>query len=208
MAISTEELRNKIFPIVKKGYHRPDVHRYLGAIADELEAFNRTVDGGQQPLAAVDAPAPVQHVPTESGDAEFERVGKEVSLMLRQATETSVQIREDAEAEATALIEQVRADIEADREAHDHAARQLIERTEERAGEIRAEAEAYAERTRAAADQAAAGSGGYDLPMDDESLNLAQSRVTDLAAAEERARQNLETARRNIQIALEQLDQG
>ena len=179
MAISPDELRNKTFAIVKKGYDRPDVHRYLGAIADELQAFNRSVaaddeivvadvvdvepdvvDAGPVATQSVvettpmepEAPQPVSTINTNAAD-DFDRVGNEISLMLRQAQESSIKIRQDAEVEARTLVDQVRLDIESDRLAHEQAAGELIARTEERAGVVRAEAEDYASQTRRSADE-------------------------------------------------------
>ena len=184
MAISPDELRNKTFAIVKKGYDRPDVHRYLGAIADELQAFNRSVAADDEiviadvvvvapdaPDAPDDAPVvaqsivettPIEHeapqpVTAPSASAatadDFDRVGNEISLMLRQAQESSIKIRQDAEVEARTLVDQVRLDIESDRLAHEQAAGELITRTEERAGVVRSEAEDYASQTRRSADE-------------------------------------------------------
>lgn len=84
---------------------------------------------------------------------DFDRVGNEISIMLRQAQESALKIRTDAEVEARSLVDQVRLDIESDRLAHEQAASELISRTELRASELRAEAESYAQTTRAEADE-------------------------------------------------------
>jgi len=176
MAISPDDLRNKTFAIVKKGYDRPDVHRYLGAIADELEAFNRQADAENEIVLAdiidvestsddtpmietpnavdapkLDEPEMTAKVSGPSAD-DFDRVGNEISLMLRQAQESSIKIRNDAEVEARTLVDQVRLDIESDRLAHEQAAGELISRTEERAAIVRSEAEDYATQARNSAD--------------------------------------------------------
>ena len=41
MSTSPDDLRNKTFSIVKKGYERGEVHRFLGTLADELVQFDR-----------------------------------------------------------------------------------------------------------------------------------------------------------------------
>ncbi len=221
--MSPEDIRNKTFSIVRKGYERGEVHRFLDTIAQELQTFN--AGGGPAEAVIVDespalAPAPVAEPvvdPTEPdlpdptdllgdlggvdddlpepriadappapmedvpGFAEpmpapepvasfspepapvaasvgptdfdnFDRVGNEISMMLRQAQESAVKIRTDAEVEARALVDQVRLDIEADRLNHERAAADLIARTEERAGQLRSEAERYSEDTRRSAD--------------------------------------------------------
>lgn len=177
MALSPDQLRNKTFPIVKRGYDRPDVHRYLATIAEELESFNKWVETEDEIVVAdviedevhhadvassemaataidgpkIDEPAMTAAVPSPSDD--FDRVGNEISLMLRQAQESSIKIRNDAEVEARTLVDQVRLDIEADRLAHEQAAGELITRTEERANEVRDEAESYSQKTRSGADE-------------------------------------------------------
>lgn len=87
---------------------------------------------------------------------DFDRVGTEISIMLRHAQESASKIRGDAEVEAQALVEQVRADLEADRIAHDQAATELIARTEETANTIRIDAEKFSRDTRAETEQHAA----------------------------------------------------
>ena len=171
MAINPEEVRNKTFPIIRRGYDPTTVHRYLDAVASEIDTFNREaqvqdeivmadvvedteVVSEADQLAAdtptIDEPEMMTTVPSASDD--FDRVGNEISLMLRQAQESAIKIRQDAEVEARTLVDQVRLDIEADRLAHEQAAGELITRTEVRAGEVRAEAESYSSKTRSAAD--------------------------------------------------------
>lgn len=179
MAMSPDELRNKTFAIVKRGYDRPDVHRYLATIAEELESFNNwtssqndivvadviddaaddteftaTLEDAPQQIDGpkIDEQAMTASVPSPSVD-DFDRVGNEISLMLRQAQESSIKIRNDAEVEARTLVDQVRLDIEADRLAHEQAAGELISRTEVRAKEVRDEAETYSTKTRTGADE-------------------------------------------------------
>lgn len=158
MAISSEDLRKKTFAVVPKGYDRPEVNRFLGELADELQQFNSTANlrdadpeaGEVSTDAGLGATAPATERPAPHDD--FDRVGNEISLMLRQAQESAMNIREDAELEARTLVDQVRLDIEADRVAHEQAAGQLISRTEERALSIRTTAEEYASARRAAVD--------------------------------------------------------
>ena len=167
MAISPDELRKKTFAVVPKGYDRPEVNRYLSEIAKELQQFNAGAAGeataeampigaAQSNEPAADDGRPAEATPREatitSAD-EFDRVGAEISMMLRQAQDSAVKIRQDAEAEARELIDQVRIDIEADRVAHESAAGELISRTEERATAIRISAEEYGRDTRARADE-------------------------------------------------------
>lgn len=211
--MSPEEIRNKTFSIVRKGYERGEVHRFLDTIANEIQSFSSS-SSATDALIVGDAiePAPVDTISIsppveEPDDAElpdlglldvidepsstiaasepepepipepepvsaftepaaavpaasagltdydgFDRVGNEISLMLRQAQESAVKIRTDAEVEARALVDQVRLDIEADRLAHERAASDLIARTEERASQMRTEAERYADDTRRSAD--------------------------------------------------------
>lgn len=298
MAISPDEVRNKTFAIVRKGYEQGDVNRYLYAIAAELEAFNSsaaaqdeivlaevvdvepsppdpseiiameipsesdpvadlsdTTDEPERKEPARQEPARKESVRSPSGD-DFDRVGNEISLMLRQAQESSIKIRQDAEVEARTLVDQIRLDIESDRLAHEQAAGELITRTEERAAAVRAEAEDYAQRTRSGADEyaiehresvenelseaikaaeadrnlaaekLAAVTGEADAAIaeatkradeiianaesdaqarSDQLLGEARSTLKTLIEAEKSSRDNLDTARANIQTALDQL---
>ena len=176
MAITPDEIRNKTFSIHRRGYDQQEVSRYLAAIADELSAFNASVAAGDDIIVAEVVPGDgqadttsvvaeeVAPVASESATStsmesfgltsadEFDRVGTEISIMLRQAQESAQKIRSDAELEARGLVDQIRVDIEADRLAHEQAAGELITRTEERAEEIRTEAEDYSNQTRSSAD--------------------------------------------------------
>lgn len=161
MAIQPDELRNKTFPIVKRGYDKPEVHRYLQSIAEDLDAFNEemakrdeivvaeVVDDRRGAGSAV-TQFEAASVPSQYDD--FDRVGSEISLMLRHAQESAAKIRTDAETDARTLVDQVRIDIEADRVAHEQAAAELISRTEQRALELRSEAEQYSTQARSDAD--------------------------------------------------------
>lgn len=199
MAMSPLEVRNKTFSIVKKGYERGEVHRFLDDVANELQTFAASADEAAQRASAAEseaaearaaagqadgstitvaepkvdvepepdpidetpqpvaepAPEPTSSFRTITGD-DFDRVGNEISLMLRQAQESALKIRTDAEIEARTLVDQVRLDIESDRAAHEQAASELIARTEERASQLRSDAENYAAETRRAADEFAA----------------------------------------------------
>jgi len=208
MALSPLEIRNKTFSIVRKGYERSEVNRFLDDVAGQLQAFADSAEAAERRAADAEAarkastatdatvaesapepeptpeetpepepeptpepepvpepeppvaePAQVSEPPRSfavSGADDFDRVGNEISLMLRQAQESALKIRTDAEIEARTLVDQVRLDIESDRAAHEQAAGELISRTEERASALRADAENYAAETRRAADEFAA----------------------------------------------------
>ena len=218
MAMSPDDLRNKTFSIVKKGYERGEVHRFLGSVADELQEYNRanfsdseivvadvideqepetasfagTSDDDQPDLFAEtieedaelgDVSTPTSTAPSSSSSADdFDRVGNEISLMLRQAQESSIKIRSDAEIEARTLVDQVRLDIETDRLAHEQAAAELIARTEERASAMRTEAEEYAEQVRTTADEYAASRRSEADQVRDEAESAAEADRTAAAA--------------------------
>lgn len=199
MAMTPEAIRNKTFSVIRKGYDRAEVHKYLASIADELATFNSATAADEEILVAeiveqsedsqtssdsdaaeiIEAPQQVETADVDSAAEEalptpeesidqapsetaltsadriddFDRVGNEISIMLRQAQESAIKIRTDAEVEARSLVDQVRLDIESDRLAHEQAAGELINRTELRASEVRQEAENYAQTTRAEADE-------------------------------------------------------
>lgn len=161
MAITPDELRQKTFSIVRKGFDQREVIRYLEALALELEAASTIAADEEIVVADVVEVEPVVDTPslTTGSEAtpvahdEFDKVASEISGMLRHAQDSAEKIRSDAENDARALVEQVRTDIEADRAAHEDAAAELIRRTEERAGAMRTEAEEYSSRVRTEADE-------------------------------------------------------
>ncbi len=239
MALSPDEVRNKTFSIVKKGYERGEVHRFLDDVARQLSDFTTATstpptdavvvaDATPEPLALVPEPEPIPEpeplvpepeplpepepaitfaaapepapepvVPAASltSSDNFDRVGNEISLMLRQAQESALKIRSDAEVEARTLIDQVRLDIESDRAAHETAAAELVSRTEQRAAEIRAEAEAYAAETRKGAD---------DYAATKRAEADAYQRDTEVAADADRklAAEKLESAKREAEATI------
>jgi len=160
MAVKPDELRNKTFPIVKRGYDKPEVHRYLQSIAEDLEAFNEEMARRDEIVVAevvddrhgASTGSAVTQFESSMQYDDFDRVGSEISLMLRHAQESAAKIRTEAETDARTLVDQVRIDIEADRVAHEQAAAELITRTEQRASELRSEAEQYSTQARSDAD--------------------------------------------------------
>lgn len=243
MAMSPDDLRNKTFSIVKKGYERGEVHRYLGSVADELQAFNAAARSDEEIVVAdvvdEDEPSVVEEVfaePDEDLDAEydtgdhdaddrdgaepadtsdapaqtfsgstsslddFDRMGNEISLMLRQAQESAFKIRSDAEVEARTLVDQVRLDIESDRLAHEQAAAELITRTEERAAQVRSEAEEYSTDVRTSADEYASEKRAEIDRLHEEAVAAAEADRTEAAAtlanANEEAEATLEKAQK------------
>lgn len=124
-----------------------------------------------------------------------------------------------------ALVDQLRAEIESDRLAHEKAATELIARTEEQAAHIRAEAEAYAADTRRsaneysveqraeieqlrnsqmAADELLANAEAEALTLREEILSEAEARLASLIDAQRDARNNLTKVVSSIDLTLEE----
>lgn len=233
MATSPDDLRNKTFSIVKKGYERGEVHRFLGTVADELQAFNSAVQSDEEIVVAdvvdedepkvLDAvevspePEPVAAATDHGADEveaqqavftpsqspasvdDFDRMGNEISLMLRQAQESAFKIRSDAEVEARTLVDQVRLDIESDRLAHEQAAAELISRTEERAAQVRTEAEDYAADVRGSADEYSNEKRAEIDRLHEEALAAAEADRTEAAATLANANEEADKTRKNAE---------
>ena len=220
MATTPDDLRNKTFSIVKKGYERGEVHRFLGSVANELQAFRAEARSNEEiivaDVVAEDEPDFIEvvtaeqepspdsvavstqdlgaNVVAETADSkarvsatgssldDFDRVGNEISLMLRQAQESAYKIRDDAEVEARTLVDQVRLDIESDRLAHEQAAAELIARTEERAAQLRTEAEEYALDIRGSAEEYSTEQRGEIDRLHEQAQAAAQADRTEAAA--------------------------
>ncbi len=246
MAMSPDDLRNKTFSIVKKGYERGEVHRFLGDVADELQAFTAAARSDEEitiadvveenepdiaeapevesepdveladddPTWADDEasePRDDTHTPISTPSAatgsldDFDRMGNEISLMLRQAQESAYKIRSDAEVEARTLVDQVRLDIESDRLAHEQAAAELITRTEERAAQVRSEAEQYASDIRSSADDYSAEQRAKIDRLHEEALAAAEADRTEAAATLANANEESERTVKDAQAAAEKV---
>lgn len=233
MAMSPDDLRNKTFSIVKKGYERGEVHRFLGNVADEIQAFNSAVQSDEEIVVAdiVEEDEPkildaVEVTPEPEPDAvapddddhgaeaqpaafspaqspasvdDFDRMGNEISLMLRQAQESAFKIRSDAEVEARTLVDQVRLDIESDRLAHEQAAAELISRTEERAAQVRTEAEEYASDVRSSADEYSDEKRAEIDRLHEEAVAAAEADRTEAAATLANANEEAEKTRKKAE---------
>jgi DivIVA domain-containing protein len=121
---SIEEIRSAAFTLARKGYDPGEVRRYLGELADRLEA---------------EGPG---HSGSEAVRRELELVGAKTADILAQAEESAERMHGEAVREASGVLAKAREESEASRRAAD-----------EHAVQVRAEANSYAEATRADADR-------------------------------------------------------
>ena len=121
---SIEEIRSAAFTLARKGYDPGEVRRYLGELADRLQA---------------EGPG---HSGSDAVRRELELVGAKTADILTQAEESAERMHAEAVREASGVLAKAREESEASRRMAD-----------EHAAQVRAEADSYAEATRADADR-------------------------------------------------------
>ena len=119
-----DRFRNARFNLVKRGYDRGEVDRFLNQWADWLESLD------DEPAAA------------DAIRAELERVGERTTGVLTAAGEAAAKLTEDAETEAEKIREEAKVAANVTRMEADRYAE-----------ETRSEADEYSERARAEARQ-------------------------------------------------------
>jgi DivIVA domain-containing protein len=166
---SVDRIRSATFPQARRGYDRHEVERFLAEIADWLET-------GGTDEARADLVAP-----------ELDRIGKQVSNILKEANDAARTMRADAErevrydlADGNRKAEEIREGAERyaeeTRDEADGYAIKTRAEANEQADAVKAEADAYAEETRGEAD-------AYDT----QTRNDAQAAVRELRAKAEKA---------------------
>jgi DivIVA domain-containing protein len=115
---SIERIRSATFPIARKGYEKREVERFLGKLADWLEA-----GGGDQARSDV--------VKRELG-----RVGEKTASILAAAEDSAAEILAEAEREATATLNRAREEAAEARESAEQEAGQAIAEAQARAKRV------------------------------------------------------------------------
>ena len=131
VALSPEEIENRTFPAVVRGYERSAVDAFLHEVAAEVRRLQSAA------ARAVAQPAPVSAAQPEAAAAPvdpYETVGAQLATLLRTAGDSAARIRREAED----IAETTR------REAEEEAER-LLGSAEERAREVVASAEREAD---------------------------------------------------------------
>ena len=111
MAITPDEIENRVFSLVRRGYDPAEVDSFLKDVATSLAQ----AQGG----LATPAPAPTRAEdtvgrPTAAPDPDdFGRLGEEVAAILRQAHESVATLRHRGEADAALIRQQAERDAEA-----------------------------------------------------------------------------------------------
>jgi DivIVA domain-containing protein len=131
---SIERIRNATFSIARKGYEKREVERFLGKVADWLEA-----GGGDRARS-------------DLVKRELERVGEKTAGILASAEDSAEQLRSDAEREATATLERAREQAAATRQEADAYSSQVRSEADTYADNARRDGERDAEHARAEAE--------------------------------------------------------
>jgi DivIVA domain-containing protein len=115
---SIERIRSATFPIARKGYEKREVERFLGRLADWLEA-----GGGDQARS-------------DLVKREIERVGEKTASILATAEDSAAEIRAEAEQEATATLNRAREEAAEARGSAEREAGQAIAEAQARAKRV------------------------------------------------------------------------
>src|SRR5436305_13297078 len=100
VALSPEEIENKTFPAVVRGYERSAVDEFLRQVAAEVRRLQAAAAraAAPPPPAPAPAPAPVAEVAApEAPTADpYETVGAQLATLLRTAGDSAARIRREA----------------------------------------------------------------------------------------------------------------
>jgi len=132
-----DRFRNARFNLVKRGYDRGEVDRFLSQWADWMESLE------DDPSAA------------EALKAELERVGERTSGVLTAAGEAAAKLTEDAEAKANETREEAKVASNITRMEADRYAEETRTEVDDYAQRTRGQADAYAGDRRSEADEIA-----------------------------------------------------
>ena len=201
MAITPDEIENRVFPLVRRGYDPAEVDDFLRDVATTLAQ----AQGGlaTPPAAVAEAPMPpgAPAAVTERGPDDFEQMGEEVAAILRQAHESVATLRHRAEADA-ALIRQ-----DAQREADELTRRADADR-QAAAIELeaaRADADWLLSDVRRQAESAAAAAATLARERTREVIETAQAEARGAVTVQRNVRNRLEDTRDHIEQVLDRL---
>ena len=203
MAITPDEIENKVFPLVRRGYDPAEVDAFLTDVASTLAQ----AQGGlaTPPVAEAEAPAPAPvaepDAVTVRGPDDFGQLGEEVAAILRQAHESVAQLRHRAEADA-ALIRQ-----NAQREAQELTRRADADR-QAAAIELEAarhESDRILADVQRQADGAAAAAAALARQRTREVIEAARAEARGAVTVQRNVRGRLQDTRDHIDLALDRL---
>src|SRR5260221_11448933 len=99
VALSPEEIENKQFPAVVRGYERSAVDEYLRQVAAEVRRLQAAAAraAAQPTPKPVAPPAPAQPQPEPPAADPYETVGAQLATLLRTAGDSAARIRREAE---------------------------------------------------------------------------------------------------------------
>ena len=132
-----ERFRNARFNLVKRGYDRGEVDRFLSQWADWMESLD-------------DEPSTADAV-----RAELDRIGERTSGVLSAAGEAAAKLTEDAEAKANEIREEAKVASNVTRMEADRYAEEARSEADDYTQRTRGQADAYASKRRGEADEIA-----------------------------------------------------
>lgn len=196
--VTPDEIENRVFSLVRRGYDPAEVDDFLKEVAAEL---SRAQGGLATPPPAPEEAAAPLAAPAPEAAPDFGNVGEEIAKILQQAHQSVAELRHRAEAEAALTrqnaqdeVSRLKADADHDRQA---AAIEL-EQARARAAEILADAQAQQDAAAANAQLAA-------QAKVDEVVARARVDARDAVLVQRNVRGRLQGARGDIDSALGRL---
>ncbi|MFN2524888.1 MAG: DivIVA domain-containing protein [Actinomycetota bacterium] len=155
MALTPEEIANKQFTVVLRGYEKAEVDAFLSEVAKEIT---------ERPAGEAGAGAPAAAPAVTAGPPSFDALGQEVSAVLEAAKSAAENMRSEAQAEAEEtrrsaaevadrLRRQAQEESDAERASAKQSAEQTVADAERAARETREGAERHARETQVDADR-------------------------------------------------------
>lgn len=187
MPFSPEEIEKKDFLLTLRGYDKEEVRAFLEAVASDYEALSE---------------AARKDVPEEA----YEEIGREIGSVMQAAKESAIQMKRQAEADATEF--RVRAEKEATRirDAATNASKRLHDEADGYSTEVRAKAEGYATELHAKADRYSTEVRAKAEKEAADKIRDSRNRLEQLQATEAKVRQRLYSLEAAIKNLRQELD--
>ena len=205
--VTPDEIENKVFSLVRRGYDPAEVDDFLQEVAATVAQAQGGLATPPAPVEAVEAvdeaataDEPVDEL-TIGGPDDFGRLGEEIAQILRQAHDSVAEMRHRAEAEAALTRQQAQQEADAlkgDADRDRQSAAVELEAARQEAARILADVETQAE-------QAAERAAELARSRADEVVDHARVEARDAVLVQRNVRGRLEVVRNDIDDALDHL---
>lgn len=129
---SAEQIRNRTFATVRRGYDPDQVQDYLVAIATQVETLEKDLKQARLNLETASAQAPPAPMPAAPTEDPYDRISKRFSGLIATADREASRIVEEAMTEA----DRIRVDAQANAERDKQEGAETLETAREEADRI------------------------------------------------------------------------